>query len=147
MREIKFRAWDKNHKKMVDNVGIYYADETLHRVFDSQNGIIYSAIPMQFTGLHDSQGREIYEGDIVSRTENSPCCGKLRFSITGVVKWHGEGFYLYEDDGTFWGWANKEYESMEVIGNIYENRNSLAHLQVGELHESISRTRLKMHGV
>lgn len=63
-REIKFRFWDTVHKEMkydITCILIGYFAGTLSEFFNKLD----AAIPMQYTGLLDKQGREIYEGDIV----------------------------------------------------------------------------------
>lgn len=94
MRQIKFRAWDKLRLEM-------YEIGTLDCPW------IYDDIKiMQFTGLYDLHGKEIYEGDIV-RYELQE--GVMR---QGVIEYSKNGFWLRN------GYC--PYNS-EVIGNIYEN--------------------------
>lgn len=57
MREIKFRAWDKKQQKFVDDEQI---KKNFNQYYKQPNSVI-----MQFTGLHDKNGWEVYEGDIV----------------------------------------------------------------------------------
>ena len=59
MREIKFRAWDKVNNKMYDWKYLF-SFKSVCGLFDNSNLEL-----MQFTGLLDSSGKEIYEGDIV----------------------------------------------------------------------------------
>mgnify|MGYP001579748846 FL=1 len=73
MREIKFRAWDKIDKKMYSDVGLSLIGVQVyaHPNFQPPEEIILDRGRdcfeiNQFTGLIDSKGREIYEGDIVT---------------------------------------------------------------------------------
>ncbi len=123
MREIKFRAWDG--KKM-------YYDPILHdglmfetgRDFDDWTPCDHKL--MQYTGLKDKNGIEIYEGDIV-RIE----C-EITFSSDSKyeIKWSNGGFYAVSD-GKFCGEPSQIWDSlapqgdrkpseMSIIGNIYE---------------------------
>ena len=79
MREIKFRAWDKEKKKMLyfDNwweewaeIGYRFNPGTgkLIQVMDlSADDIRDCFVIMQYTGFQDKNGKEIYEGDVVER--------------------------------------------------------------------------------
>ena len=166
MREIKFRAWDKKrkkiwypedmqHGKMVDpdNCGsLIYCD--IEQLALGADGTIYildecgnfeNAVAigenyelMQFTGLKDSKGKEIYEGDIVRFYEqgydpNEPDEERIEPETTTVlIYWNENGKCLaidwgYEDGRIApvgWGYVyirNSLFNYHEVIGNIYEN--------------------------
>lgn len=114
MREIKFRAWDKINKKMIsltdidkrDYVAIggtweIYNSYTEKCLLNHKNGIL-----MQFTGLKDKNGKEIFEGDIIKGIIGD-------ISVKRVVFWEiFEGYTFFEDI---------DFNYLEVIGNIYEN--------------------------
>jgi uncharacterized phage protein (TIGR01671 family) len=118
MREIKFRAWDKKLKEWMDI-------EFYHLV--SFNGDVYfysmgkltkypEAELMQYTGLKDKNGKEIYEGDIIEEITKNGEGDKIRSVVT---------FYdgIFGDD-THDEWTVKELIDdfgAYVIGNIYEN--------------------------
>ncbi|MCK4500902.1 hypothetical protein KAU11_10410 [Candidatus Babeliales bacterium] len=113
MREIKFRAWNKDGKHMIDlnKITPLALDSKLEQegVFVPVNN---SLIVMQYTGLKDKDGVEIYEGDIISY-------GRKGFEA--IVKW-SEGCCYFEwkqEKPTMTAGSPKDY--YEVIGNIYEN--------------------------
>jgi len=135
MREIEFRAWDDEEKRMFERVGV----EPLRVILFDHSGdskmmppveIGYIGIDCddlfleQFTGLRDKNGRKIYEGDVVlfSRTIDGEMLktksevkieqdGSASFAHTpqptsGLVVWLSLGQHLYQ---------------VEIVGNIHEN--------------------------
>ena len=110
-REIKFRTWVANH--MSYNPYICVDDE--HGSYINDDLTYYDV--MQYTGLKDKNGTEIYEGDIV----NVAMWGE---EITVVVKWHEIGFSPWtvptvHADNLYA--ASRNPEDIEVIGNICQN--------------------------
>ena len=107
MRTIKFRAWDKKRKKMLHWDFLYTAQI---RNFASENISWDITDLMQFTGLHDKNGKEIYSGDILFNEVKN-----------GVVQWSDK----------YMGWMSSEIHKMdgegvyEVIGNVYEHPDLL----------------------
>ena len=116
MREIKFRAWNKNTKQMIDLKAI-----TPLALDISANGIFLpfrdDLILMQYTGLKDKNGQEIYEGDIVKHLTyggNYPVTYSCENTGYGLKTRRGS-MHLCSDC----------CPNLEVIGNIYENKELL----------------------
>ena len=129
MREIKFRAWDKADKMMYAAMtslhfdGIPHAATFIGALGDERTVRAENLELMQYAGLKDKNGKEIYEGDILGREEHECMDGQPVNSYldTCQVIWHQSAWYC-----DFWGNENlsiDDYDSTtgEVIGNIYEN--------------------------
>ena len=131
MREIKFRAWDKKDKKFYRaSVG-----DTPNIMLHDKKGECteWSIEPrenlelMQFTGLHDKNGKEIYEGDIV-RGKNLINNFDDETPDMKIISWNDEEaefeFRNMKNEGHQSGYTfckNNLGKFYEVIGNIYEN--------------------------
>lgn len=115
-RQIKFRAWDKLRKQMKYGVecgvdlGIWVDFGSVLHSDDFE--------VMQFTGLLDKNGKEIYEGDII----NGACFnGSYAY---GRVVWSNDAAFLVYSIGKFIEGCNDLYydvKHFEVIGNEWEN--------------------------
>jgi len=118
MREIKFRAWDKKENKMypvvVLNIG--FGRKDIDEIADPPEMVVgtecTTAVLMQYTGLKDKNGKEIYEGDVVSFGWGDSERGQVLFSPK-------VGYYvLTKNLGTMYFQHEEQYK---IIGNIYEN--------------------------
>lgn len=107
MREIKFRAWDPQVKKMFDM-------ESMDLGGMLELAEYRGVSVMQYTGLKDKNGREIFEGDICRLTQHHR-------PYNDVIGWHDNGFWFTGFQGHYL--PTKEY--IEVIGNIYANSDLL----------------------
>ena len=130
-RPIKFRAWDgkkmlftdKGQFYLMNNGTIDIPSSTGHEFYNKNYPV------MQFTGLHDRNGKEIYEGDILCNEEYDA------WEWRGVVKFsHGvfgaEWLSNVESQSMVGSWGQKHnlrkldddiLERQVVVGNIYEN--------------------------
>ena len=125
MRELKFRVWDNKNKKFLPEshfaiLGSGKVIVTLSGYYEHfTNKTQDDYVVQQYTGLQDSKGNDIYEGDIVKATsdqyDNENFVGKVIF-----------------DEGCFLTWINKNDirevwsgDDIEVIGNIFENKDLL----------------------
>jgi uncharacterized phage protein (TIGR01671 family) len=128
-RIIKFRAWDKHNEVMREHFTVASEDgECFDRDYAEPEWKL-----MQYTGLKDKNGKEIYEGDIVKAQYNDgdkniefidevvwgyfdDCCVEGETWITKTDRWQ-KCIYYWKDE-------------LEVIGNVYENPELLLNAPV-----------------
>jgi len=114
MREIKFRAWDHREGKMwvpiIDKDGAPCAKHFITNQLVRMTGELLDPI-MQYTGIDDKNGVEIYEGDILREG------GSFGAANTGSVRFDWGRFYWLGGEE----WGEIDEDRVEVIGNIYEN--------------------------
>ena len=125
--KLKFRAWDKKTKWMLKWSDILEGKigNAWSLFMETLRGDNSRFILMQYTGLLDKGGKEIYEGDIVKYN-----CDYNDEDTLHQVKWFGdEGYPAFdlepsldvEMNGLSLVDSNDEGYTLEIIGNIYSN--------------------------
>ena len=142
MRVLKFRAWDKDLKRMskpfkLGDFAIFWNDDDTPMPLEF--GISKGRLVIQpFSGLYDERQKEIYDGDIVRR--NKYCRDENKCNtgqITQFTSWGGFGYKQIKDEFTHpcegdlsldqcIPLMNSNVASLEIIGNIYENPELLS---------------------
>lgn len=120
MREIKFRAWDIKEKRMLQwnelRLSKHEGDTEIFVItFDGCEGAFNEYPLMQYTGLKDKNGTEIYEGDVLEYLSYS---NEIKFLI---VEWSGWDA-MFNFGGIRVDLASRKGK---IIGNIYEHSHLL----------------------
>jgi uncharacterized phage protein (TIGR01671 family) len=126
MREIIFRAWDKNGKEMSQAKDLYdflvYSDNWFGaRIYFKNSGYVpfIDCLIMQYTGLKDKngKGKEIYEADIFNNTNKT---------AIGIVSWYKDQWIVKFPNYQYSLFQFLENdETREKIGNCFENPDLL----------------------
>jgi uncharacterized phage protein (TIGR01671 family) len=110
MRKLKFRVWD--------NVNYMSTPFTLQDIQLRKVQFTNECVVMQYVGIKDKNGKEVFEGDIVQPYHGNKKAMKC--------------FIKYGDNGFFMAQSKKDtrmdciwYYDFEIIGNIYENKKLL----------------------
>ena len=132
----KFRAWDKSHKRIIDVSSINFRDGTIQeetRYAVNRKVYLDDVVLMQYTGVKDKDGVEIYEGDILEVEKNED--GTYKGTINGNVffdRFQGYSSKIkvagMHDVNTIRYWNNH----IRIIGNVYENPELEEHREVEE---------------
>lgn len=128
MREIKFKAWDKDRKRWTN----YSIAEDLPRFYDKHTGCWKTDkegkrfVLSQYTGLKDKNNREIYEGDVIKAISFARWIGVVEYSDENQA-------FIFDDlDKKYRGkstvFMNQFDDGFEILGNIYENPKLLKEL-------------------
>ena len=129
MRTIRFRAWDEQNKIMHNDFQFIKSGDEGNDwiVFTSDKQTLQDSTHhfenpyfgqqlkiMEYTGLKDKNGKEIYEGDVTKHHSHNT-----------ISKWIYSSRYLQfmslESDGTHRYYFDIDKDKLEVIGNIYQN--------------------------
>lgn len=114
MRDIKFRAWRETEKHMYNWNNLL--NQNLKNIFTITKSCGYNL--MQYTGLKDKNGKEIYEGDIIKI-----CAEGLGGEAIGKIVYdeYDLAFELRNEAEELSECLWYENQQIEVIGNIYDN--------------------------
>jgi uncharacterized phage protein (TIGR01671 family) len=122
MKTIKFRIYDKQNNKIIESG----ATPSMLKSFFEHTAVLHTKEEMpylQFTGLLDRNGKEIYEGDII----------KGMFSLSGKMgvvkyfkKYAGFGFTTEYWEKMDFNFKNNDLSRYKVVGNVYENPELLS---------------------
>jgi len=117
-KEIKFKIWDNKQKKMIREwVNMPLSVDLKNNTFEFSKHIIENVEILQYTGIKDKNGKEIYEGDIIKTHDGVYTIEFVGGAFEGVKdnkKYKNKKDYFMLNRG------NKD-SLVEVVGNIYES--------------------------
>lgn len=109
----KFKAWHDDEKVMIENEEQGF-EGGVFKWFDEGQAVTI----LQYTGMEDSNGKEIYEGDIVKQVHAVP---EEEVTSFCSVEFNDGMFIVHDEKFSEWDPLKDNAYSCEVVGNIYEN--------------------------
>lgn len=114
-REIQFRAWDKYENKMKQVSSIDFTNEELWLIVENNrimSANLFELELMQYTGIKDKNGVEVYEGNIVRFTNNYNTDVPQKI---GVVKFGNASFYIADEAYSCYRLIDKYYALIQIF--------------------------------
>lgn len=126
-REIKFRVWSNNTWKMHEVVGIRFLADKIDVLDDGMPVTLETSyqgefVLLQYTGLKDKNGKEIYEGDILQCHYDFGDDTEPMEPV--IVEWQYDGWAIHALGNDIY-MLPRDWEGYEVIGNVFENSDLL----------------------
>lgn len=109
MRELKFRVWSDTNGRMFYNVPAGRSEYEDYAVPYDIKTI------MQYTGLKDATGKEVFDGDFIVNIDNE--------NLKYLVRYDSDSnrYMAYADNGSVFYFGPSRMQKHKVIGNLYEN--------------------------
>lgn len=118
----KFRVWDKINDRWLKSTLLDIDTGYLLGYYDNQQAYKRRYVLQQCTGLKDKNGKLIYEGDIINCFDCRPCSRSFPLVEKGIITYKKAQFIV---NTKFSEYLFEDIEDIEIIGNIYENKELL----------------------